>query len=177
MNYKMKTVAFLVVIVSLVALLVAGTEDMGNGHTVFANRAISGHMALTNRGINVEKDTNQEQGCEAAGGTSAITNACTATSTPGPGMQTSVSLFFASCGVAVLSPPSGFQCSSGGVPVSCSNIGCTSISCDADLFVVATANCVTNNGVQLTCTGSNFLSCTRSEPGTGITNSGGVTDG
>jgi len=108
------------------------------------------------------------------GGTSGTTNACIATSTPGPGMQTSVSLFFASCGVAVLFPPSGFQCSSGGVPVYCSNIGCTSISCDADLFVVATANCITNNGVQLTCTGSNSLTCTRSEPATGITNSGGV---
>jgi hypothetical protein len=168
MNYRMTGIAFFVIIASLV-FLVVGTEDMG---TVFANRDSSGHV--TNRGINVQTDTNQDQGCESAGVTSGITNACTATSTPGAGTQTSVSLFFASCGVAVLSPPSGFQCSAGGAPVSCSNIGCTSISCDADLAVVATANCITNNGVQLTCTGINFLTCTRSEAGTGITQSGGV---
>jgi len=59
---------------------VVGTEDMGSRHAVFANRGISGHMAFTNRGINVQTDTNQDQGCEAAGGTSGITNACTATS-------------------------------------------------------------------------------------------------
>jgi hypothetical protein len=177
MKTRMASISLMVIITSLVALLVVGTEDMGSGHMVFANRGISGHVALTNRGINVQTDTNQDQGCEGAGGTSGTTNACTATSTPGAGTQTSVSLFFASCGVAVLSPPSGFQCSAGGAPFSCSNIGCTSISCDADLFVVATANCITNNGVQLTCTGVNSLTCTRTEPGTGITNSGGVTGG
>jgi hypothetical protein len=186
----MTSISFLVIIASFVALLVVGAEDMGSGHMVFANRAFSGHETFTNKGINVQTDTNQDQGCEAAGGTSAINNACTATSGPGStetststSTQTSVSLFFASCGVAVLSPPSGFQCSSGGVPVSCSNIGCTSILCDADLFEVATANCITNNGVQLTsCTGVNSLTCTRTEthtvthtvPGTGITQSGGV---
>ncbi|HYA84292.1 MAG TPA: hypothetical protein VEH06_12705, partial [Candidatus Bathyarchaeia archaeon] len=90
----MTSISLLVIIASLV-FLVVGTEHMG---TVFANRDISRHAALTNRGINVQTDTNQDQGCESAGGTSGITKACTAASTPGPGMQTSVSLFFTSCG-------------------------------------------------------------------------------
>jgi len=55
----MRSLAFLVIISSLVALLVIGTEDMGTGQ-VFASR----HVALTNRGINVQTDTNQDQGCE-----------------------------------------------------------------------------------------------------------------
>lgn len=51
----------------------------------------SGHVVFANRGINVQTDTSQDQGCEPAGGTSGITNACTATSTPGS-MQTQVCL-------------------------------------------------------------------------------------
>jgi hypothetical protein len=180
----MKSVSFVVTMATIMALLV-GTINQGEhstfatnkgAHSTFATNKGARTTFATNKGINLQTSTTQDQGCEPAGGTSGITNACTATSTPGSGMQTTVSLFFASCGVAVLSPPSGFQCSSGGVPVSCSNIGCTNISCNADLFVVATANCITNNGVQLTsCTGVNFITCTRTEPGTGISSSGGIT--
>jgi hypothetical protein len=57
----MASISLLVVIVSLVALLVVGTEDMGSRQTVFANRGISGHMAFTNRGINVQKDSNNHK--------------------------------------------------------------------------------------------------------------------
>jgi hypothetical protein len=67
----MRSIAFLIIIASLVALLVVGTEDMGREHTVFANRA--GHVTFTNRGINVQTNTNQDQGCEAAGVMSGIT--------------------------------------------------------------------------------------------------------
>jgi hypothetical protein len=88
----MTGIAFLVIIASFVALLVVGTEDMGSRHTVFA----SGHVAFANRGINVQTDTNQDQGCEGAGGTSGITNACTATSGRGP-TETSVTLAFRFC--------------------------------------------------------------------------------
>jgi hypothetical protein len=66
----MTGIAFFVIIASLVALLVVGTEDMGTGHKVFANRDSSGHVEFTNQGINVQTSTNQDQGCEPAGGTS-----------------------------------------------------------------------------------------------------------
>jgi hypothetical protein len=62
--------AFLVLTASLVALLVGSTLGIGDVHMTFA----------ANKGINVQVDTNQDQGCESAGGTSGITNACTATS-------------------------------------------------------------------------------------------------
>src|SRR5215831_800516 len=102
MNYRMTGIAFFVIIASLV-FLVVGTEDMGSGHTVFANR--DGHV--TNRGINVQTDTNQDQGCEPAGGTSGITNACTAT--PGRGStetstETQVTLKFGACRINNLQP-------------------------------------------------------------------------
>lgn len=118
-----------------------------------------------NKGINVQTDTNQDQGCEPAGGTSGITNACTATSVRGP-TETPVTF---NCLSGSLSP---FTCN----VAACNNIGCTSISCDFNI-----RNCTTNNGVQLTsCTArlepmTAILSCT--ETGTGIINSGGVTGG
>jgi hypothetical protein len=177
MNYIMTTVAFLVVIVSLVALLVMGTEDMGSGHKVFANRATSGHVAFTNRGINVQTDTNQDQGCEPAGGTSGITNACTATSGPGStetSTQTPVTLQSGFCtGNFVTS----FFCFSPS--------GQVQINCVGDIFGVS--NCTTDTGIQLTsCTvalapASSTFKCTRTVtttvPGTGITQSGGITGG
>src|SRR5215467_15658363 len=102
MNYRMTDIAFFVIIVSLVALLVVGTE--GSGHTVFANRAFSGHGTFTNKGINVQTETNQDQGCEGVGGTSGITNACTATSGRGPSQtstetstETQVTMSFGVC--------------------------------------------------------------------------------
>src|SRR5215469_18455805 len=108
----MTTVAFLVVIASLVALLVVGIEDIGSGHVAFANR-----------GINVQTDTSQDQGCVSAGGTSGITNACTATSGRGP-TQTSVTLRFENCTIS----PSTFACNTPIGPNFCNNIGCQSIT-------------------------------------------------
>jgi len=159
----MTTVAFLVVISSLVALLVVGIEDIASGHIVFANR-----------GINVQTDTNQDQGCEYVGGTSGITNACTATSGRSA-TQTRVALTFSNCSFA---PGSSFRCNTPSVPNFCNNIGCTSISCAST--PAGPANCTTDNGVQLTsCTQipGTTITCTLSETGTGITNSGGVTGG
>ena len=181
MNYKMIRVAFLVIITSLVALLVVGTE--GSVHTVFANRDSSGHV--TNRGINVQTETNQDQGCEGAGGTSGITNACTATSGRGStqtSTETQISINFGVCSVGQpftcqrpMSPP----------PDGCSGLGCTSISCTGSNPFSPTSpagTCTTDNGVQLTsCILSSFntLTCTsgtetHTVPGTGITQSGGV---
>jgi hypothetical protein len=169
----MTIVAFSVIIASLVALLVVGTEDMGSGHTVFA----SGHV--TNRGINVQTDTNQDQGCEAAGGTSGITNACTATSGR-RSTETSVTLRFMRCVVQGFPTLHSFSCDIPSSPQGCNNIDCQSISCTV-VGPDITSNCITNNGIQLTSCGANHslipLTCTRTEPGTGITQSGGVKDG
>jgi hypothetical protein len=177
----MARVAFFVVIASFVALLVVGTEDMGSGHTLFANRATSGHVAFTNKGINVQTDTNQDQGCEAAGGTSGITNACTATSGPGStetSTETSVTLRFSECATSTGQP--GFEC---GPANNCNNIGCQFIFCPGQLNNNA-GDCTTDNGVQLTSCAvaipGIFITCTRTVtttvPGTGITQSGGVTN-
>jgi len=175
----MTSISLLIIIASLVTLLVIGTEDMGSGHTVFANRGISGHV--TNRGINVQTDNNQNQGCESTGRTSGITNACTATSTPGS-TQTSVALTFRGCICCgdPLRPPTS-ECLLPTSPNFCNNIGCQSITCAGIISPVGSFNCVTNNGVQLTsCTGGGPLhrpinvSCPRTVPSTGITNSGGV---
>jgi hypothetical protein len=168
MNYRVTGIAFFVIIASLVALLVVGTD--GSGHTVFANR--SGHAASTNRGINVQTDTNQDQGCEPAGGTSGITNACTATSGPGS-TPTSVTLAFRFCPGLNGNVP--FSCISPFGTVGCNNIGCTSIRCTGPI----NGECTTDNGVQLTsCILTEyppaFISCRLAVPGTGITQSGGV---
>jgi hypothetical protein len=162
----MTSIAFLVIITSIVGLLVVGTEDMGSGHTVFA----SGHV--TNRGINVQTDTNQDQGCEATGGTSATTNACTATSGPGS-TESSVTLRFGLC----VSFPLPFRCQVPFAPNFCDNIGCQTITCTGSPNNLG--DCTTDNGVQLTsCTFAtgDFITCTLSEPGTGgtTTSSGGV---
>jgi hypothetical protein len=192
MNYRMTGIAFLVIISSLVALLVVGTEDMGSGHVAFANRAISEHVALTNRGINVQTDTNQDQGCESAGVTSGITNACTATSGRGTATETStetsVTLTFGSCFTGTFPP---FGCNGPVPPNNCNNIGCEVIDCFGGL-PPNFSDCTTDNGVQLTsCTASfgsvavNFavtVKCTlvhprtvtTTIPGTGITQSGGI---
>ena len=145
-----------VVIASLVALLVVGTENMGSGHVAFANR-----------GINVQTSTNQDQGCEPAGGTSGITNACTATSNNPTTPGTPVTLTLGSC-------TSTSSCNVS----SCNSLGCSSVSC------TSSGNCMTNNGIQLTSCISAVgfpappiipgpLSCTVAA-GTGITQSGGV---
>jgi hypothetical protein len=169
---------------------------MGSGHTVFANRGIGGHVAFTNRGINVQTDTNQGQGCESAGVTSGITNACTATSGRGTATETStetsVTLTFGLCFTRTGFP--SFGCNGPVPPNNCNNIGCEAIGCFGGL-PPNLGDCTTDNGVQLTsCTASfgsvavNFavaVKCTlvhprtvtTTVPGTGITNSGGVTGG
>jgi len=181
----MTGIAFFVIIASLV-FLVVGTEDMGSGHMVFANRAFSGHGTFTNKGINVQTETNQDQGCEGAGGTSGITNACTATSTPGstPGsIQTQVILNFVGFRHSA-SATGGFNLLIPTSPNFCNNIGCQSIHCTGDT-IVDVGDCTSDNGVQLgsACTVSfSFqVTCPRTEthtiPGTGITQSGGVSGG
>ncbi|HYA82668.1 MAG TPA: hypothetical protein VEH06_04360, partial [Candidatus Bathyarchaeia archaeon] len=146
----MTIVAFSVIIAALVALLVVGAEDIGSGHTVFANRSISGHGKFTNKGINVQTETNQDQGCEGAGGTSGITNACTATSGRGSSQtstqtstQTQETFTRANCSIndetsATCNPSSG-----------------PSISCTGNVFPGNTATCTTKPplpvGTQLTC--------------------------
>jgi hypothetical protein len=86
MNHRITSVAkgTLIIIASLVALLVGSVLGIGSVQITFANK-----------GINLQTDTNQDQRCEPAGGTSGITNACTASSTPGS-TQTSVTLRFSS---------------------------------------------------------------------------------
>jgi hypothetical protein len=150
------------------------------GHTVFANRGISGHVVFTNRGINVQTETNQDQGCEGAGGTSGTTNSCTTTSWRGSSqtsIETSVTLTFEGCAFGGGLP--GFECSG---PISpCNNIGCGAIFCRGP-----DGDCTTDNGVQLTsCTNTIqnpiLITCTLTKthtvPGTGITQSGGITGG
>jgi hypothetical protein len=80
MNHEMrsiinnnKTPAVLVAIAALAAVLV-GASAMGSGHMAFANN-------VNNTGINVPTDTQQKQECETAGGSSGVTNSCTAAST------------------------------------------------------------------------------------------------
>jgi hypothetical protein len=175
MKTRMASISLLIIITSLVALLLVGIE--GSGHKVFANRATSGHEAFTNRGIDVQTDTNQDQGCEGVGGTSGITNACTATSGRGS-TETSIALTFANCNV---NGPTSFSCNIPLPPASCNNLGCLQINCVGSITGVS--NCTTDTGVQLTsCTvnGAAFplvarFTCTLAVPSTGTSSSGGVT--
>ena len=72
MNHK--TSAALVTIAALAAVMVAGTIAVGSGNMAFAK-------TKSNDGISVPTDTQQEQECETAGGTSPVTGSCTADST------------------------------------------------------------------------------------------------
>jgi hypothetical protein len=165
----MTIVAFSVIIAALVALLLVGAEDMGSGHMVFANRG--GHVTFTNRGISVETDTNQDQGCEGAGGTSGITNACTATSGPGSmqtSTQTPVTLQSGFCSGNLIT---SFFCFSGNPPH-------VDINCVGDIFGVSNCIQLTSCTVALGPASSAFkctLTQTHTVPGTGITQSGGIT--
>src|SRR5215472_4056580 len=166
----MTSISFLVIIASFVALLVVGTEDMGSGHMVFANRAFSGHGTFTNKGINVQTETNQDQGCEGVGGTSGITNACTATSGRGPSQtstetstETQVTMSF---GVCNHDNAIDLSCNKSIPPLNCNNLGCNSISCTGPANFPP-FGCTTNNGVLLTsCTiplNENLVTCTLTE--------------
>ena len=68
-----KTPAVLVAIAALAAVLV-GASAMGSGHMALAHN-------INNTGINVPTDTQQQQECETAGGSSGISNSCHAAST------------------------------------------------------------------------------------------------
>jgi hypothetical protein len=81
MNHEMrsiinnnKTPAVLVAIAALAAVLVGSTSAIGSGHMALAGN-------VTNTGINVPTDTQQKQECETAGGSSGVSNSCTAAST------------------------------------------------------------------------------------------------
>jgi hypothetical protein len=187
MNYEMG-VAFLVALTAIAALLV------GN---------LSGHMTFA-------RGTNQDQGCESAGGVSGINEACTATSTWSstqtgsvtstftPGSTQRVVMSFHHCQfTGPIAAPLLLGCDTPLPPIpvifpeghGCNNIGCQSVSCPGHgiavppslgnfgVFIV-NANCITDNGVQLTsCSLSALiseyvLSCIRT---TGTPNSGGIT--
>ncbi|MFZ0895237.1 MAG: hypothetical protein WAZ77_12115 [Candidatus Nitrosopolaris sp.] len=68
-----KTPAVLVAIAALAAVLV-GASAMGSGHMALAHN-------INNTGINVPTDTQQQQECETAGGSSGVSNSCHADST------------------------------------------------------------------------------------------------
>ena len=72
MNHK--TSAALVTIAALAAVMVAGTIAVGSGNMAFAK-------TKSNDGISVPTDVQQKQECETAGGTSPVTDSCTAVST------------------------------------------------------------------------------------------------
>ncbi len=77
-NHKSATV--LVAIAALAGVLVVSTSAIGSGHMALAaNDNVT--KVFNNKGVNVQTDTNQKQECQTAGGTSGITNSCTATST------------------------------------------------------------------------------------------------
>jgi hypothetical protein len=54
------------------AIMMAGTIAIGNGNIAFAGKG--------NEGISVPTDTQQKQECQTAGGTSPVSDSCTASS-------------------------------------------------------------------------------------------------
>jgi hypothetical protein len=77
-----KTTTVLVAIAALSAILVAGSVAAASDHFAFAHKKnAAAKKSLVNNGIAVPVITAQQQECETAGGTSAVTGSCTATST------------------------------------------------------------------------------------------------
>jgi hypothetical protein len=82
-----KTTTVLVAIAALSAILVAGSVAAASDHFAFAHNkkmsknAAAAKKSFSNKGILVPTITAQQQECETAGGTSAVTGSCTATST------------------------------------------------------------------------------------------------
>jgi hypothetical protein len=85
-----KTTTVLVAIAALSAILVAGSVAAASDHSAFAHKKMVNKKvvnkkvakkAFVNTGILVPTITLQKQECETAGGTSAVTGSCTATST------------------------------------------------------------------------------------------------
>jgi hypothetical protein len=80
-----KTTTVLVAIAALSAILVAGSVAAASDHSAFAHKKVvnkkAAKKAFVNTGILVPVITAQQQECETAGGTSAVTGSCTATST------------------------------------------------------------------------------------------------
>jgi len=76
-NYKA-----LATIAALASLLIvnAVTIGTGGGHIAFASHH-DNIKVFENSHINLQTDSNQDQGCETAGGTSPISDSCTASST------------------------------------------------------------------------------------------------
>jgi hypothetical protein len=69
--------AFLVIMGAIATLFLGGMES---GHVALA-RHYDNTKVFENNHINVQTDTNQGQACETAGGTSPISDSCTASST------------------------------------------------------------------------------------------------
>jgi hypothetical protein len=70
----------LVAIAAIAAVLAVSAIAIGSVHNALADtKTIT--KTTNNTGVNVQTDTNQKQQCDTAGGTSPITNSCTATST------------------------------------------------------------------------------------------------
>jgi hypothetical protein len=79
-NYKPATV--LVAIAAVAGMVAVSTVAIGV-HTAFAadTETTTVTKNVNNTGVNVPTDTNQKQNCVTAGGTSAISTSCTASST------------------------------------------------------------------------------------------------
>jgi hypothetical protein len=73
----------LVAIAAIATVLAVSTIAIGSVRTTFAadthTKTVTIHV--NNTGVNVQTGTNQKQDCQTAGGSSPITNSCTATST------------------------------------------------------------------------------------------------
>jgi hypothetical protein len=71
----------LVAIAAIATVLAVSTIAIGNGRTALAADTTTITKHFSNAGVNVQTDTNQKQDCQTAGGSSPITNSCTAIST------------------------------------------------------------------------------------------------
>jgi hypothetical protein len=73
-NHKRATV-----LLAIAAL--AGMVAIGSIHNALADKTVTITTRVNNTGVNVPTDTYQKQDCLTAGGSSGITNSCTASST------------------------------------------------------------------------------------------------
>jgi hypothetical protein len=77
-NCKPATV--LVAIAALAGVLVVSTVAIGSGHFALGAETETITKTVNNTGVNVQTSTDQKQDCKTAGGESAITDSCRATS-------------------------------------------------------------------------------------------------
>jgi hypothetical protein len=137
-----------VLVAALAAVLVGSTVAIGSGHMALADNGKTTKV-IKNKGTNVPTETQQNQECETAGGTSGVSSSCTASSTntitPSPTPTTEL-LTFVEC--------SG---TNGNHNVHCTvhDSGITDINCLVANPAISGGNnvgdCLTNNGVHLTC--------------------------